>query len=186
MRWHYAIIASLALSACETNEATDVVDVTPADLEGVYDLTRVGGEPIASLDPEFCLTSDLTMDDDGEFVIALAFDERVAVGAGQACRTDADRTQVDIEWRGSYTNLSTLVVMTIEESATTVTAGDSAVTATREENTELTGEYNPDTDRLVMFFPEIWGFNPHGGDGGKISIGAVGRGLGGGSLMFER
>jgi hypothetical protein len=186
MRWHYAIIASLAFAACETNEATDLVEVTPQDLEGAFDLTRVGGEPVASLDPEFCLTSDLVMDDDGSFVIALNFDERVAIGATQACRTDVDRTQVDIEWRGSYSNISTLVVMTIEESVTSVTAGDSTVTTTRDENTELTGEYDPATDRLVMVFPSIWDFNPHGGDGGKISVGTVGRGLGGGSLLFER
>jgi hypothetical protein len=186
VRWHIAIIASVALAACETNEATDVVDVTTDDLEGVYELTLVGGDPVNTLDPDYCLNSDLTLDDDGDFVVALNFDERVAVGTGQACRTDADRTQVDIEWHGSYTNISTLVVLSIEEVVTTVTVGDSTVSSSSDDNTELTGEYNPDTDRLVLTFPEIWGFDPHGGSGGKINIGGSGRGLGGGTLVFER
>ena len=186
MRWQITIMASLALAACETNEATDLVDVTPAELAGTYDLTLVGGEPTASLDPDFCLQSDLTMDDDGEFVIEHSFVQRVASGTTQACRTDAARTQVDIEWRGSYTNTSTLVVLTIDEVVTTVTSNDSTVSQTAADNTELIGEYNPDTDRLVLTFPEIWGFNPHGGSGGKISIGGTGRGLGGGTLVFER
>ena len=184
MRWQTVMVAALALGACETNDATDLVEVTPADLAGSYDLTTVGGEPAASLDPEFCLTSGLTMDEDGTFEVALNFVERVAIGPSQPCRTDASRTTVDVTWFGEWSNVSTLVVMTIDSSEVVITAGDSTVSGVTPDNTELAGEYNPDTQRLAVSFPEIWGFNPHGGSGGKISLGGDSRGLGGGTLVF--
>jgi len=186
VRWQIVAVAALVSGACETNEATDLVDVTAAEVAGSYELASVGGEPAASLDPEFCLTSGLTMDEDGTFEVALNFVQRVGVGPNQACRTDPARTTVDITWFGEWDNVSTLVVMTIDSSEVVVTSGDSTASNVTPDNTELAGEYNPDTERLAVAFPEIWGFNPHGGSGGKISLGGDSRGLGGGTLIFTR
>lgn len=187
MRLQTMIIAgALSLGACETNEAVDPIEVTRSDLAGTYDLITVGQTPTNQLDAEYCLDSELSMQSDGDFEIHHAFVERTASGTNAACRTDAGRFQIDVYWRGRFENTSTLVVMTIEESETALTVGDSTVASTVADNTELVGEYNPQTDRLVMQFPNIWAFNPHGGSGGKISIGGESRGLGGGILIFDR
>ena len=90
----------------------------------------------------------------------------------------------DLRQRGMLD--STLVVMTVEQSTIVVTTSESTAEFVTEENTELVGEFNPQNDRLVMRFPDIWSFDPHGGSGGKISLGGDARGLGGGTLVFEK
>jgi hypothetical protein len=187
LRWQTAIVAgALALTACETNDAADPIEVSSADLSGTYDLVSVGGELAGQLDPEFCLVSTLTMAAAGDWELQHLFIERVAVGQAQACRTDAERTEVLVVWNGTFENTSTLVVMTVEESTIIVTTSESTAEFVTQENTELVGEFNPQTDRLVMRFPDIWSFDPHGGSGGKISLGGDARGLGGGTLVFEK
>lgn len=183
MRWQTAIIAgACALAACETNEAVDLVEVTAADLAGVYEMLTIGGTAPADLDPQYCIDSSLTMEADGSFEIQHHFVERVAVGIDEACRTDPFRDVFDIYWRGAFENTSTLVIMTILESEVSWSGGTHVV----EERTELVGEFDPESNRLVVQFPRIWAFDPHGGSGGKISTGSDTRGLGGGTLVFDR
>ncbi len=172
----------LVAAACETNEAAAPVEVTADDLAGSYDLLSIGGTAMNELDEWYCISSELEMDDNGDFEIHHHFVERVDRGVSQPCSTDPDAFSFDLFWRGEFSNTSTLVVMTMEESEIAL-ADTSEVTASNE---ELVGEYNPNTDRLVMSFPDIWSFNPHGGSGGKISIGSDGKGLGGGALVFAR
>lgn len=187
MRWQTAIIAgAFALVACETNEPADPIDVTAAELAGTYDLVSIGGESPAAIDEQFCIDSDMTMQGSGDFEIRHHFIERTAVGIGQPCSTAADRFEFDFFWRGGFTNTSTLVVMTIQESELLYSDADTTISEVSSEGTELVGEYNPQTGRLVMQFPDIWSFNPHGGSGGKISVGGDARGLGGGTLVFDR
>ena len=171
-----------ALAACETNEAAAPIEVTAEDLAGSYALMTIGGTPLNQLDEWYCLQSDLAMSEDGAFEITHHFVARVARGFDQPCSTDPDAFTVDLIWRGEFENTSTLVVMNMEESEF-VLGDESEVSPSNE---QLVGEYNPATDRLVMSFPDIWSFDPYGGSGGKISLGADGRGLGGGTLVFER
>lgn len=183
MRWQKAIIAgAFALASCETNEAVDLVEVTPTDLAGGYELLTIGGVAPGALDDQYCIASMLMMEASGDFEIRHHFVERVAVGTSEACRTDPLRDVFDVYWRGEFENTSTLVVMTILESEVAWVGG----TAVNEERTELVGEFDPEDDRLVVLFPDIWSFDPHGASGGKISTGGDARGLGGGTLVFGR
>lgn len=183
MRWQTAMMAALVLAACETNEATDLLEVTAADLAGSYDLVTIGGSAPNQLDEWFCIDSSLDMDSDGSFEIQHHFTIRQAFGTTQPCSTAVGRYEGDLFWRGEFENTSTLVVMTILESEFSDASG-SEVTA---DNTELVGEFNPQTNRLQVSFPDIWSFNPHGGTGGKISLGGGdARGLGSGTLIFDR
>lgn len=187
MRWQTAIFAgALALGACETNEATDLIEVTASDLAGTYELVSIGGTAPAQLDDQYCVDSGLTMQSDGDFEIQHHFTERVGIGTGQACSIAADRFEFDVFWRGEFENTSTLVIMTILESEFFVSTPDTTISEVTADQTELVGEYNPENDRLVMRFPDIWSFDPHGGSGGKISVGGDARGLGGGTLVFDR
>ena len=184
MRLRSAVVmaAAVTVAACETNEAVDLVEVTASDLAGEYDLVSIGGVQPAALDDQYCIASTLAMQSDGAFEIRHHFVERVAIGTGEACRTDAMRDVFDVFWRGDFENTSTLVVMTIRESQVSWDGGTHVTT----ERTELVGEFNPESLRLVVQFPDIWSFDPHGGSGGKISTGGGSRGLGGGTLVFDR
>lgn len=187
MRWHLAIIAgAVALAACETNDPAEPIDVTAADLAGPYDLISIGGVAPAQIDDQFCIDSDLTMASSGAFEIQHHFTERTGVGTSQPCSTALDRFEFDVFWRGEFENTSTLVVMTVQESEFFYSDPDTTISEVTDQGTELVGEFNPQTSRLVMQFPDIWSFNPHGGSGGKISVGGDARGLGGGTLVFER
>lgn len=186
MRRHTAIIfaGALTLGACETNEATDLVEVTAADLAGTFDLVSIGGSPPNQIDEEYCVDSSLSMESDLDFEIQHHFTERTTLGG--ACSTAAGREEFDVFWRGVFQNTSTLVIMTIEESEFFFSNADTTISEVTEQRTELVGEYNPDAERLIMRFPDIWSFDPHGGSGGKISVGSDARGLGGGTLVFDR
>jgi hypothetical protein len=182
------MMAALVLAACETNEATDPVEVSAADLAGTYDLVTISGSTTAELDPEYCVDSTLDMDASGDFEIQHHFTARTGVGFDQPCSTAANRFEFDLFWRGEFENTSTLVVMSILESEFFYSDPDTTISEVTSEHTELVGEYNPATERLSVAFPNIWSFNPHGESGGKISIGGGSdvRGLGGGTLIFDR
>lgn len=183
MRWQKAIIAcAVALAACESGDAGELVDVTAADMAGQYQLLATGGVAPNELNVDYCLVSALTMAATGTFEIRHHFTERIATGTEQACRTDAAADEFDVYWRGQFDNTSTLVIMTILESEISWSGG-SEVTA---EHTELVGEFAPQSGRLLVEFPDIWSFDPHGASGGKISTGGDARGLGAGTLLFAR
>ena len=173
---------ALTLGACETNDAAAPVDVTIADLAGSYDLLTVSGTPVNELDEWHCVSSTLDLANSGSFEIRHHFVPRVGPGVNEPCSTDPEAFVFDVIWRGEFSNTSTLVVMTMTE--TEVAWPDGSESSPR--NDQLVGEYNPETGRLVMSFPDIWSFNPHGGSGGKISIGSDPRGLGGGVLVFDQ
>ncbi|HUF14011.1 MAG TPA: hypothetical protein VMN78_12985 [Longimicrobiales bacterium] len=183
MRWQKAIIAgAFALAACETNDAAELVDVTAADLAGDYQLLALGGVPPAELDADYCVDSVLAMESNGDFEIHHHFTQRVATGTDQACRTDPFRNVFDVFWRGEFDNTSTLVIMTILQWEVSWAGGSE----TGAERTELVGEFDPERGLLLVEFPDIWSFDPHGGSGGKISTGGEARGLGAGTLLFGR
>ena len=179
MRWQTAIFAgAFALVGCETNEAPELVEVTAADLAGSYEMLSIGGVAPADLDSEYCIDSSMTMTAGGDFEIRHHFTERIASGA---CSTAADRFEYDLYWRGDF-EVEPLLIMTILETEL-AWLGGAEITP---ERTEMVAEFNPATGRLVAVLPDIWGFDPHGGAGGKISTGGGARGIGGGALVFAR
>lgn len=183
MRWQTAIIAGVfALAACETNDATDLVEVTAGDLAGAYEMLSIGGVAPSALDENYCVGSLLAMEADGDFEIRHHYRERVATGTSQPCSGDPSSFTFDVFWRGHFENVSTLVIMTITQSEVAWSGGSEV----SPEHTELVGEFDPGSGRLVVAFPDIWGFDPHGGSGGKISTGGDARGLGAGTMVFEQ